>query len=198
MDIPGYEEPVNTAHIVMISDSFLMEAIDEEHTTQLYPEGKPVRRVETGESAKDFMDKVIDVYPGATFVRTAKRGGDYVNARYIDDIYSYGMTLDVDPKMMDREIRTTYTGTEMSQQIEQSIRDSDERLDAMSEAEKHEYDHRNMGWQLAHGDKYVQDPESGKIVCAQMSEKQATSGRRLPDISGIESADVPSGELLME
>ena len=192
IDVPGCEEPVNTWNIVQISDSFIMEDVG---TDQV---GDSIRMVETGQPAKDFLDAVIKAYPGSEFVRTSKRGGDYINARYIDQMYSNELVLEVNPKDMNPNVRTTYTGTEMDAQLRDVVEAAQERMDSLSEAEKEELDHRHMGWQLAHGNKYVQDPESGKITRAQMPEKQATSGRRLPDISGIEGADVPYSELSME
>jgi hypothetical protein len=141
--------------------------------------------VETGRSAKDFLDAVTKAYPGSEFVRTSKRGGDYINARYIDQMYSNELVLEVNPKDMNPVVRTTYTGTEMDAQLRDVVEAAQERMDSLSKAEKEELDHCHMGWQLAHGDKYVQDPESGKITRAQMSEKPAISGRRLPDISNV-------------
>jgi hypothetical protein len=117
---------VDTQRVVMISDSYLM-ASDEPPSADGTVKGA-AHRVETGQSAKDVAETLMKRDPSLALVRTAKRGGDYVNVEYIDDVHSYGITLTVDPHMMDPNVRTTYTGTEMSAQIEQSVQEADRRV----------------------------------------------------------------------
>ncbi len=150
MPIQGQENPIDIHRIVLISDGFVMESMGDPSVTERYP----VKKVETGQSAREFAESASQLDQRLALVSTAKHGGDFINAEYIDDVHSNLVTLNVDPKSMSPDVMTTYTGTEMSQQIEQAV---------------------------------VGDKGSLK-----------NRGRQLPDISGIESADVPSIELSME
>ena len=150
---------VDTQRVVMISDAYIMTS-DEPASADGTIKGV-VHRVETGRSAKDVAETLMERDPSLALVRTAKRGGDYVNAEYIDDVYSYGITLIVDPHTMDPNVRTTYTGTEMSAQIEQSVQEADHRVSELAQK---------------------QDLKSDKRVSMPSGE---SLNRKFPDISGI-------------
>lgn len=152
INIGGMDGQVYANRIVMISDSQVMVS-----KTDADPDvhDHHVRSYELfDESAKDFAERVMEVAPDVSFVRTAKRGGSYINPMYIEDVYTNGVTLDVYRKDIPRDVPTTYTGTEMSQQIEAAVLGSKDGV--------------------------------------------PKSGRRLPDISGIETVNMNGNELSME
>ena len=110
---------VEANRIVMISDSQVMVA---ETDADPNMHNHHVHSYElSDESANNLAERIMNAAPDVAFVQTSRRGGSYVNPLYIDDIYTNGLTLDVDPKDMARDVATTYTGTEMSDQIENAV-----------------------------------------------------------------------------
>lgn len=178
IDVKGSQQPVDSAQIVMIADTYAIEATNG---------GKDARFVLTNEPAQEFAQRIIDADKGAAFVRTTQSDhvGNFVNVDFVSGTKDHAITLDVNPKFMNPDVPTDFPKADMDRKIS----------DVANYALSREYKAQQPAVEQSFGEKVSKKLSSlfpkknAELEVQPVEEKPKLAERRLPDISDINFGD---------